>query len=104
MRETLISVGLYLVSLAIAGASGALGGIWYLRHQTPPPRLLVVDMRRLVEPVLADSTLPEAERRERITQIGTAVSRMLNQYSQEGAIVLDASAVLRAPRQAYVQP
>jgi hypothetical protein len=104
MREGAISVVLYLLSLAVAGASGAVGGALYVRHQPRPPRVVVLDIRRLAEPVVNDASLSDAARRQRITQIGSALSQNLAHYAQDGAIVLDGSAVLRAPREAYVEP
>ena len=104
MREGAISVMLYLLSLAVAGASGAVGGALYVRHQPRAPKVVVLDIRRLAEPVVNDGTLSNDARRQRIAQIGSALSQNLTHYVQDGAIVLDASAVLRAPREAYVEP
>lgn len=104
MRESVTGVGLYLLSLAISAMAGALGGAVYVRHQIHPQRVLVLDVRRLAEPILKDEGLTEAARRQRIEQIGTAVGQTLGQYAQQGDIVLDASAVLRAPKDAYVAP
>jgi hypothetical protein len=61
-------------------------------------------MGRLVQPIATNSALTETERRERAEKIGEAVRASVESYAASGAIVLDASAVLRAPEDVYVQP
>jgi hypothetical protein len=104
MRESLVSFVGILLSVAVAGVSGALGGVLYVRHQTPPPRIVILDMRRLIEPVVNDASLADSTRRQRIAEIGSAVRKSVERYAQGGAIVLDGSSILRAPREAYVEP
>jgi hypothetical protein len=104
MRESLVSLVGIVLSIAVAGVSGALGGVLYARHQAPPPRIVIVDMRRLIEPVVNDASLADSTRRQRIAEIGAAVNKSVERYVLSGAIVLDASSILRAPREAYVEP
>jgi hypothetical protein len=104
VRETVFNILLYTVALAVAGSAGALGGVVYVRHQTPPPRIVILDIHHLAEAVIKDPTLSESDRAKRISQIGTSVSQVVGRYAQQGAIVLDASAVLRAPQDAYLEP
>lgn len=104
MREIMGHVLSYTLSAAFCIAAGALGGVLYARSQDPPPRFVVVDLRRLVEPIAVDSGLSDADRRERTERIGSAVRASVDAYAANGAIVLDASAVLRAPENLYVKP
>lgn len=95
---------LYLLGIVVAGSAGALGGVLYVRHQPPPPRIVVLDMRSLAESVANDATLSGAARQERVAQLGASVNRLVGLYVKGGAIVLDANAVVRAPKDAYVEP
>lgn len=104
MREFALAVATYLVSASISVAAGIAGGVWYARHQDRPPALVVLDMRRLVEPLAADIKLDDAERRKRIERLGESATHTINSYAARGAIVLDGSAVLRAPSTVYVNP
>lgn len=104
MREILGHVVSYTLSAAFCITAGALGGVLYGRLQDRPPRVVVVDLRRLIEPIAIDPALSEDDRRQRTEKIGEAVRASVETYVASGAIVLDASAVLRAPETAYVQP
>ncbi len=104
MRESASNALGLLIIVAVSVASGVLGGIFYVRAQDPPPRVLVVDMRRLVQRVAADPSLDEASRQQRAAALGTAVVKAIDTQAANGAIVLDASAVLRAPKDVYVEP
>jgi hypothetical protein len=104
MRESLTSFVGILVSIAVASASGALGSVLYMEHLRPPPKIVILDMRRLIEPVVNDESLTDALRRQRIAEIGSAVDKSVARYAAGGAIVLDGSSILRAPRDAYVEP
>lgn len=104
MRE----LGSILISTAITAAigltGGAIGGLLYARAQEPPLRIQVLDMRRLVDAVASDPTLDAAARRSKTQEISNAVSKLVGEQASRGVIVLDGSAVLRAPPQAYVEP
>jgi hypothetical protein len=94
----------HVLMVAVAAAAGVLGGVLYVKHQPPPQRIVIVDMRGLAEAVTNDSTLSDTGRQERVALLGASVNRMVGLYAEQGAIVLDANAVLRAPKEAYVQP
>lgn len=104
MREFLVACCTYVVSAAISAAAGVAGGVWYVRHQDKPPALVVLDMKRLVEPIAADASLDDSERHRRILQLGERATRSIDEYAARGVIVLDGSAVLRAPRSTYLGP
>ncbi|MBL8271057.1 hypothetical protein [Steroidobacter sp.] len=92
------------MTASIAAVSGALGGLLYARSQDPPPQIQVLDMRRVVEAVAGDPSLDEASRRVRAQEISSVVSRYIDDQAAQGVIVLDGSAVLRAPERLYVEP
>jgi hypothetical protein len=102
MKEFLLSCGTYLLSAAISATAGVAGGVWYVRHQERPPPVVVLDMKKLVEPVAADAGLDDSERQRRILNIGLRATQAIDDYAARGVIVLDGSAVLRAPSSAYV--
>ena len=99
--STLLSIAM---TASIAAVAGALGGLLYARSQEPPPQIQVLDMRRVVEAVAGDPTLDEASRRARAREISNVVSRYIDEQASHGVIVLDGSAVLRAPERLYVEP
>lgn len=99
--STLLSI---TMTASIAAVSGALGGLLYARSQDPPPQIQVLDMRRVVEAVAGDPSLDEASRRVRAQEISSVVSRYIDDQAAQGVIVLDGSAVLRAPERLYVEP
>lgn len=99
--STLLSIAM---TASIAAVAGALGGLLYARSQDPPPQIQVLDMRRVVEAVADDPTLDEASRRARAREISNVVSRYIDEQASHGVIVLDGSAVLRAPERLYVEP
>jgi hypothetical protein len=107
-RADMSAAGSALLSIAmtasIAAVAGALGGLLYARSQDPPPQIQVLDMRRVVEAVAGDPTLDEASRRARAQEISSVVSRYIDEQASQGVIVLDGSAVLRAPERLYVEP
>lgn len=104
MREILGHVISYVLSAAFCITAGALGGVVYERLQDRPAPMVVVDLRRLIEPIATDPSLSEDDRRERTQKISEAVRASVETYVASGVIVLDASAVLRAPENAYVKP
>jgi hypothetical protein len=104
VESGVIGVMRAVVSVALSVVAGILGGVLYERHQTQPLRIVVLDMRTLAESVARDTTLSDAARAERVAQLGAAVNRSVGQYVRQGAIVLDGTAVLRAPKELYVEP
>ena len=102
MREFLLACCTYLLSAAISAAAGVAGGIWYVRHEERPPPLVVLDMKKLIEPLAADAGLDDSERQRRVLNIGIRATQAIDDYAARGVIVLDGSAVLRAPSSAYV--
>lgn len=103
MREATSAIISHAITAAIALAGGALGGLIYSRSSEVPPQVRVVDMRRLVEAIARDPTLDEAGRKARTEEVSNAISRLVTEQAARGAIVLDGSAVLRAPDQVYVE-
>lgn len=104
MRELLGTIALYVVWGTLSLGAGVLGGMWYVKHLNPPPRLMVLDMRQLVEPLATNPAQDASEQKRRIDVLSQRASASIDAYAMQGAIVLDASAVLRAPRNVYVQP
>ena len=102
MREATSAIISHAITAAIALAGGALGGLIYSRS-SEVPQVRVVDMRRLVEAIARDPTLDEAGRKARTEEVSNAISRLVTEQAARGAIVLDGSAVLRAPDQVYVE-
>lgn len=103
MREAASAIVSHAITAAIAVAGGAIGGLIYSRSNEPPPQVRVVDMRRLVEAIARDPGLDEPGRRARTEEVSNAISKIVTQEAARGAIVLDGSAVLRAPEQVYVE-
>lgn len=103
MREATSAIVSHAITTAIAVAGGAIGGLIYSRSNEPPPQVRVVDMRRLVEAIARDPGLDEAGRRARTEEVSNAISKLVTEEAARGAIVLDGSAVLRAPEQVYVE-
>lgn len=107
-RAGMSAAGSALLNIAmtasIAAVAGALGGLLYARSQDPPPQIQVLDMRRVVEAVAGNPKLDEASRRARTQEISNVVSRYIDEQASHGVIVLDGSAVLRAPERFYVEP
>jgi hypothetical protein len=104
MRELLGTIALYGIWGTLSLGAGVLGGMWYVKHQNPAPRLMVLDMRQLVEPLAANPALDATEQKRRVDLLSRRASASIDAYATQGTIVLDASAVLRAPRSVYVQP
>lgn len=104
MRELGALLMSTLVTAAIGVTGGAIGSYLYARAQDPPLKIQVLDMRRLVDAVASDPTLDVAARRSKTQEISDAISKLVGEQADRGIIVLDASAVLRAPPQAYVEP
>jgi len=92
------------MTVAVSVLAGVLGGILYERLQPVPLRIEVLDMRRVVEAVARDASLDEAQRQGRTKDLGEMVSRYVNEQASNGVIVLDGTAVLRAPASVYVEP
>ena len=103
MREATSAIISHVITAAIALAGGTLGGLIYSRSSEVPPQVRGVDMRRLVEAIARDPTLDEAGRKARSEEVSNAISRLVTEQAARGAIVLDGSAVLRAPEQVYVE-
>lgn len=103
MREAASAIISHAITAAIAVAGGALGALIYSRSNEPPLQVRVVDMRRLVEAIAQDPALDEAGRRARTEEVSNAISKLVTEQAARGAIVLDGSAVLRAPAQMYVE-
>lgn len=93
-----------LATAALGAVSGIGGAVFYGAYQTPPTRVMVVDMTRLLEPIATDPTLDEYEKRRITERFGDALNRVLDEHARTGVIVLDASAVVRAPGDSYVEP
>jgi len=107
MRESISNALSVLVVVAMSLSAGVLGAIVYLHRQpstAPAPHIVVVDMRHLIEPVMTNASLDDASRRRRAAEIGKSMGVAMDRYAASGAIVLDASAVLRAPKEFYVEP
>jgi len=72
---------------------------------TPPPRIMVLDMPALVQPIASDPSLNEYQKRQITEDLGRALEAAMNEEVEvNGNIVLDASVILRAPESSYVQP
>jgi hypothetical protein len=104
MRELGSMIVSTVMTAAIGVTGGAIGGLLYARAQDPPLQVQVLDMRRMVETVASDPTLDANARRVKTQEISDAISTLVGERAAHGVIVIDASAVLRAPPQAYVQP
>lgn len=101
MMGTLASI---LVTTALAFVGGALGAALYLRSQPLPVRVEVLDMRRVIAEIAADPTLDEMGRHARTKAVSNDLALLIAERAAQGVIVLDGSAVLRAPPQSYVTP
>jgi hypothetical protein len=104
MREGSVMIIGIVASLACSGIAGALGGLLAPHRQIPPPRIAVLDMRSLVESIASDPSLDAAGRQRRAEELTKSINRTVDRYASEGVVVLDASIVLRAPREMYVRP
>lgn len=94
------------IALAIAVLSALTGAAWQARrsNEPPPPRVRVMDINRLIEPLAADLTLTDEERADRARALSLALGAAVAAEVATGAIVLDAAAVYAAPDDAYVRP
>jgi hypothetical protein len=101
------------LNLLVAAVSGVLGAVLYAHWRyvppapppvAPPPRLVVLDMQQLIEPVMKDATLDDSGRRARVMEISNHASKTIDKYVADGIVVIDAAAVLRAPAGMYVKP
>jgi hypothetical protein len=104
VKEVIYTSLLYLLSTAFSLTGGVLGGMLYFKHSSTAPQVVVLDMRRLVEPLALDPHMEASEQRRRVEDMSRRASELIDAYAAKGAIVLDASAVLRAPQKLYVQP
>jgi hypothetical protein len=104
MREVTVTLLSFAITAAFAIASGVLGAVLYEHAQKPPPRVQIIDLQKPVAAIASDPALAEATRRARVAEIGERMSHLAEERAAEGVIVLDASAVLRAPADAYVAP
>ena len=100
-----IGLGMIALLVAISIVSGAIGAVVYDRYRTPPPRIMVLDMPALVQPIATDPSLNEYQKRQITEDLGRALeAAMIEEVEVNGNIVLDASVILRAPESSYVQP
>ena len=100
-----IGLGMIALLVAISIVSGAIGAVAYDRFRTPPPRIMVLDMPALVQPIASDPSLNEYQKRQITEDLGRALEAAMNEEVEvNGNIVLDASVILRAPESSYVQP
>ena len=100
-----IGLGMIALLVAISVVSGAIGAVAYDRFRTPPPRIMVLDMPALVQPIASDPSLNEYQKRQITEDLGRALEAAMNEEVEaKGNIVLDASVILRAPESSYVQP
>ena len=100
-----IGLGMIALLVAISVVSGAIGAVAYDRFRTPPPRIMVLDMPALVQPIASDPSLNEYQKRQITEDLGRALEAAMNEEVEvNGNIVLDASVILRAPESSYVQP
>lgn len=93
-----------VLMIAISVISGAIGAVIYERMQPPPPRIMVLDMGALLKPIAEDPSLNALEKRRITEDIGASLQQAMQREADTGAIILDASVVLKAPRDSYVQP
>ena len=98
---SLITVMLFV---SIAVVSGAIGAVAIDKSKPRPQRILVLDMAGLLDPIANDPALSAYEKRRITEDLGAAVNRTIAIEADNGAIILDASLVLRAPGGSYVQP
>lgn len=100
-----LGIGMIALLVAISVVSGTIGAVAYDRFRSPPPRIMVLDMPALVQPIASDPSLNEYQRRQITEDLGRALeAAMTEEVEVHGNIVLDASAILRAPEDSYVQP
>jgi len=100
-----IGFGMIALLVAISVVSGAIGAVAYDRYRTPPPRIMVLDMPALIEPISTDASLNEYQKRQITEDLGRALDAAMTQEVEvNGNIVLDASVILRAPESSYVKP
>lgn len=107
VRDLATAVIPFALSAAISAVAGALGGGYYVRSRAERPpsvQIQVVDMRRIVETIARDPALDETGRRARTQEISDVISRFVADRSQQGVIILDGAAVLRAPPELYIEP
>ena len=93
-----------VLMIAISVISGAIGAVIYERMQPPPARIMVLDMGALLKPIAEDPSLNALEKRQITADIGASLNKAMQREADTGAIILDASVVLKAPRDSYVQP
>lgn len=100
--ETVLSV---TMTVALAAVAGAIGAQWALRSRpAPEPQLVVLDMARLIQPIAKDPALSDDEKRERTQALGRSVGERIEALAAQGVVVLDASAIVRAPDARFVEP
>ena len=106
LRRHATSLVLGAMGVAIAVISGLIGAAWQARQEpeVATPRVRVMDIDRLVEPLAADPTLTDEERTDRARELSTALGQAVAQEVAAGAIVLDGAAVYAAPDEVYVRP
>ena len=103
MRESISAITNMLITIVIAVVAGVLGAGIYVRSQETL-RVRVLDMRPIVEAIARDSSLDEDARRDRTRAVSERISELVSEEAAQGTIILDGSAVLRAPANAYVEP
>lgn len=104
MMGTAWSVASVVASAMLAALAGAGGASWILSQYKPPAPIMIVDATKTLASVAADATLDDDERRAMAERLGHRFSTAIDRHVSEGVIVLDASAVVRAPGELYVVP
>ncbi len=92
------------ISIAISITSGVLGAFWYQQNQSTATTVMVVDTARLLLPITQDDNLNEYQKHKLARDLGVSLNSLIDEYAENGIIVLDASAVVKAPEASYVQP
>lgn len=103
MRESISAITNMLITIVIAVVAGVLGACIYVRSQETL-RVRVLDMRPIVEAIAREPSLDEDARRDRTRAVSERISELVSEEAAQGTIILDGSAVLRAPANAYVEP
>lgn len=98
------SIAMIGLVVGVALVSGAIGAAIMDLRRPLPPRVLVLDMASLLDPIANDPALNSYEKRRLTEDLGAALNRAMQAEANEGAIIIDASMVLMAPGSSYVQP
>jgi hypothetical protein len=108
MNDKANGIGALIVTSVVAVLSGAVGAfavVHYTNSQRDQQQpFYVVDMSRAVKTIADNPLWTDAEKRTRVGQAGEYVKSWMKEKVDQGAIVLDGSAVLGAPGAVYVDP